>query len=264
MINSNMNQFKHLIIIGGQRCGTTFAINLLKKINKFKLTKTILPEPKYFLKEKFIYKEYLDSFFRYTINNKNQIFVEKSTTYYERPIAIKNICNNINDYQILLFIRDPIKRAISNYFFSKNNGFEKLDINQAFEREIYKSFPKNKNFGLSTDPLDYISRGKYSELINDFIRYIPRNKFNIFPFERLTTNPKAFVNFLSILYNSPEINTDFNTIKKSDLYIKVNDSKFSSNQILKEEIICELKKIYINEKTFLEDKFSVDLSLWQI
>ena len=263
MIMSEINQFKHLIIIGGQRCGTSFALNLLKKINKFKLTREILPEPKYFLKNTFDYHKYLENFYIYSNKDVDKIFVEKSTTYYERPLAIKNITSNLKDYQILLFIRDPIERAVSNYYFSKKNGFEKLDINQAFEREIYKTFPK-RDFQLSTDPLDYLNRSAYFKLINNFINYIPSNKINIFTFERLISKPHEFISFLSLLLNIPEIIIDFKSIKKSDFLKKINSSESNDRQILEKDILAELKKLYECEKLLIQDKFSIDLSSWQI
>ena len=115
---SDYKQFKHLIIIGGQRCGTTYVVNLLKKFSNFKLTKEIFPEPKYFLNRNLDYNYYLNNFFEYSNNDINKIFVEKSTTYCERPKSIKTINKVLDDVQIFMIIRDPIKRAISNYNFS--------------------------------------------------------------------------------------------------------------------------------------------------
>ena len=86
----NRNQFKHIIIIGGQRCGTTYLLNLLKISKKFLLTNKIFPEPKYFLKKNPSYINYLKFFCNWGFKNE-RVLVEKSTTYYENYKALKNL-----------------------------------------------------------------------------------------------------------------------------------------------------------------------------
>ena len=83
----NNKQFTHIIIIGGQRCGTTYLLNLLKTSKQFLLTNKIFPEPKYFLQKNPSYIDYLKNHFKITKNEDERILVEKSTTYYEKYYA---------------------------------------------------------------------------------------------------------------------------------------------------------------------------------
>ena len=106
------NQARHLIIIGGQRCGTTFALEVLKKSSQFITSTKTYPEPKYFLDGESNYSKYCESVFNLYSTDMSKIYVEKSTTYYERPDAIRKIDSTLDRYLLLLLLRNPIEREI--------------------------------------------------------------------------------------------------------------------------------------------------------
>ena len=77
----------NLFIIGGQRCGTTWLCNQLDLCPSVNLLKPVAPETKYFLNDEVSHKEYMNLF----DNSSGNIFLEKATTYIERPDAALKI-----------------------------------------------------------------------------------------------------------------------------------------------------------------------------
>src|SRR5688572_11238783 len=64
-----------------------------------------------------------------------RIFGEKSTSYLERADVPARIATMLPDARILIVLRDPTERAISNYRFSRANGLETASIDEAFYDE---------------------------------------------------------------------------------------------------------------------------------
>ena len=133
---------KHLFIIGAQRCGTTSILNYLKKYKKIKVTKFEKPEPKYFTKKNLCYDEYLKKYFG---NKKkySQILVEKSTSYIEIKKSAENIKKIIKCPKILIMLRNPAERCVSNYLLSKKNNFENYKFLKALSSEKKDFMIKN-------------------------------------------------------------------------------------------------------------------------
>ena len=108
-------KFKHLIIIGGQRCGTTFAINLLKKINKFKLTRN--SSERNIFKNSFSYKEYLENL--YKAHSRILIrFLWKIHNLLWNAYIIKKY-KYFGRLSVVILIRDPIKERFLIIIFLK-------------------------------------------------------------------------------------------------------------------------------------------------
>tara|TARA_B100001989_G_C24551861_1_gene475905 strand:+ start:50725 stop:51492 length:768 start_codon:yes stop_codon:yes gene_type:complete len=252
---------KHIIIIGGQRCGTSYLLKLFKLFKNFNITKQIFPEPKYFLNKKLNYEDYREKFFHKNCESKS-IYVEKSTSYYEYPNAIKNIDLTINKYLVILLLRDPIKRAISNFCFSKENNLEKLEINEAFERELNPNTKKRK-YHESTDPLSYLKRSKYLEIIKNIEKVITLERVVLLTSEELFLNPKKIFELLSKknyfhIKNQRENNL-LNNLPREKINFSVNNN-FSIS--LKNEILEKLRKHFYEEYYLISNLYEIDTSLW--
>lgn len=254
---------KHIVIIGGQRCGTTYLLNLFSLFKIYQITKTIFPEPKYFLNNEINYKEYKENYFDHNNSNLNLIFVEKSTSYYENPKAIEKINLTFNDYLIIFLIRDPIKRAISNYSFSKENNIEKLGINEAFKREMYTN-QESRKYNESTDPLNYLQRSKYLEKIQFIEKIIYPNKIFLFNSEELFSNPKKIFERLHQIDYFQTVNLKEDKLLQQLPVKKLNYTLNNNLSIcLENEIIANLKRYFYEEYYLLPKKYKLDKNLWE-
>lgn len=167
-------------MIGGQRSGSTLFHDFISSHPKLSPLKKTYPEAKTFLQEDVNLSDYLNSF----ENPASDFLIEKSTSYHESPaklIKAKQLFNNV----VFLFIaRNPVDRAISNYWFSKNAGIENRPIEEAL-------FSNNSlDYTTSVNPFDYINRGKYIDFIELFENHHPKDKLHFFILEEVLSGRK--------------------------------------------------------------------------
>lgn len=195
-----MNQF---FIVGAQRSSTTWLYKMLQQHPEIKMAEPVKPEPKYFLNDIFDNKKdnYLTKYFK---NIEPGILAcgEKSTSYIEYELAAKRISMMFPNAKIIMMLRNPAKRAISNYQFSVNNGLETRSIREAILNE--KPAPKLDN-PLSTDPFDYLSRGLYRNYVELYENYFPKSNILLLSTESITKD----IAVLSKAYNFLGVNKDF-------------------------------------------------------
>ncbi len=181
MIENNL-----YIIIGAQRSGTTYLYTIFDEHPEICMAKPLIPEPKFFLTEE--YKKGKDFYFKKYFSNKNsnhKIFIEKSTSYYENEIVAKRISQDYKEAKILFLLRDPVERALSNYFFSKKNNLENRSLKEVFLDEKPEP-PLFKN--ISVNPVNYLGRGEFINHIKMYLKYIPSNNFKIIFFNEIINN----------------------------------------------------------------------------
>ncbi len=178
------------IIVGGQRCGTTYLLNLLEQHPDVITAKPHFPEPKFFIKHpnKGV-DEYINQYFdKDAIRDKT--IVEKSTSYYEHKKALERIKEVLPNSRILFLVRDPLDRAISNYYFSVKNGLESRSMRMAFKDAV--ATPESKN-NISVNPFDYIERSRFSKHINTLKSIFSKERLHILSFDRLSKDPQGYI-----------------------------------------------------------------------
>ena len=172
---------KNAIIIGGQRCGSTMLFANIARHNNVVTPSHIKGEPKYFLNSgiKCSASEYQKKVFgKYS---QNALLLEKSTSYYETPSALRRIKETLPECEIILILRDPIIRAISNYHFSFDNGIEDRSLNEAIMSLEALSYDSK----ISVSPFAYKERGLYASYIESVFEIFEEKKVNIIIFEEL-------------------------------------------------------------------------------
>ena len=136
---------EHFFIVGAQRSGTTYLYEMLKQHPKINMAQPVKPEPKYFMEhnqDNLNYHNYIDSFF--SSRMQGQILGEKSTSYYEYESSARLISSTVPKAKIIFLLRNPIYRALSNYYFSVENGLETRKLTDVFcEGAIIKAQPDN-------------------------------------------------------------------------------------------------------------------------
>ena len=148
-----------VFIIGGQRCGTTFLTELLRRRpGTLVLNNQGEPEPRTIMAEDYpnTISEYIHRLKYKSQIRKSNLVIEKSTSYYESLLALSRFEYGFKDSKFIMILRDPLERAISNYFFSKKNGLETRAIGDAFCEPLLC-----QPVGLSVNPFDYIGRSQY-------------------------------------------------------------------------------------------------------
>lgn len=238
----------HFIIAGAQRSGTTYLYRILDDHPDICMAKPMRPEPKYFLQnfDTLNYDEYISRFFKHC--RSGQIFGEKSTSYYENEICAKNISVFLNESKVIFLLRDPVERALSNYFFTLEHGLETRTLEEVFLEK--KPVPTIERSTISVDPFDYIGRGRYVDAIMVYQQYFSHENIGVFFFEELISSPEALRALYAFLdvdrtYRSKFFGQVFNAAPKvsrieHSVYDKLSEIYKKPNQALSQLLARKL------------------------
>lgn len=197
-MNSSVHKSRILpnfLVVGAQKAGTTSLYDILgqhpeicmsevKEINFFTLPHKLEKGP-----------DFYNNFFK---NCKDAKAIgECSPGYLCYPDVYKYIEEHLGTIKIVIILRDPIKRAYSQYWDNRRQLKEPLsevEIIEAYLEEDYH--PARKG---------YFSRGVYFKYIYNYIKTFGREKVKVIIFEDLIKNQKEG---LQSLYRFLEVDTD--------------------------------------------------------
>ena len=242
---------RQVFIIGCQRCGTTNLYGYLDQHPSITLAKPIRPEPKYFLQKdiKLINtSDYENKYFPNLIDNKNYIG-EKSTSYIESKFALNNLKRVYPDAKVIIILREPITRMISNYNFSLQNNLEKLSFDEAIKKES----SRNSYSNVSVSPYAYKERSLYINYLRDVYEIFHSDQIKVIIFEELKSNLVTLTNLWKWLEVSPILVKDNLKFKNETL----------PNPNFKSDLIPSLAKEFAKYNSQIEELLKIDLSIWK-
>jgi hypothetical protein len=176
-----MNEHGHFLVVGGQRCGTTYLVSQLKRRLEVAMAAPERPEPKAFLSA-LTHREY-DA--RYFGNRPAGLMLgEKSTTYMDRPESAGLARSGLPEARVIAVLRDPVDRAISNFRFSVAHGMEDLPMEQALSPQA-EDRPYDP--ALSASPFHYLRRGLYTRSLAPWISAFPQDSVLLVEFGQLVS-----------------------------------------------------------------------------
>lgn len=105
---------------------------------------------------------------------RNQITGEITPYYLFHPQAPIRIRGMLPTVKLLILLRDPVERALSQYFHARRMGFEKLELEHALEMEKIRlagaekwlEVPGNRHFHHQKS--SYLARSRYEEQIRRY------------------------------------------------------------------------------------------------
>lgn len=253
-MNRDLNYF---VIIGAQRSGTTFLYNLLDAHPEIEMNKPVKPEPKFYIdKTNFsLGKEYyLDKYFgEFKENDKIKAIGEKSTSYIEFHDVAEKINTLFPDAKVLVILRNPVKRAISNYMFSVKNGIEKRPLLDVF-CDNYQTPPSPEN--LSVNPFEYIQRGYYSNYLKPYMKEFG-DRMKVLIFEEIIASSITQSELFSFLGVS-DFSFDTSVLNRNE-----SEYKWTSKEE-KLQVESMLEKAYLNEIPKVENLLQREIKIWKI
>jgi len=191
------------LIVGAQKCGTTTLFDILNEHPEVNMSK--IKEVNFF-NSKTKYKkglEYYSSFFKKP--DKIQKITGEATPGYMNSKGVANkIKKDLGNVKIVMILRDPIKRAYSQYWDNRRHLKENLSENLIIDRYLDSNYNQNTR--------GYFSRGVYFKYIEEYLRHFNRDDLHIIIFEDLVREPEKE---LFKLYSFLEINTSKKFLKLS-------------------------------------------------
>ena len=225
----NKQKKPNLLIVGAGRSGTTSLVEYLNQhpdIFMFRhLSVAGQNEPKFFVKEVINSISDLDplkkGILKYSVLDEKKYFElfktdrdykvygEASIHYFNHPeISIKNIHEFLGDIPIIIILRNPVEKLISNWKYVGSDIYP-LDLSLEME-ELRKKFGYN-SFWFYKDQSYYYNRVK--KFLSNF------SKVKILIFEEFTKQPNKFLNectnFLSLKNYDFKIDKVFNESKEN-------------------------------------------------
>ena len=242
-------------IAGAQRSGTTYLCHLLDEHPEIELATPLSPEPKFFFRDDLfkLGREYYEKNY-FQGKPSARIRGEKSVCYMESETSASRIAQVYPAAKIIFLLRNPIDRAISNYRFSLQNGFESLPMDHAFyqEGERIKNFDPQK---ISVSPFAYLSRGKYIDYIPVFENYFSQENILIVLLEKLLDKPENLKN----IYGFLGVNPDFTPSSLN----KIVNSSLGNNEKISKELLEYLKFYFSVANEKLRERYGLDTAIWR-
>lgn len=212
----------------------------------------------------------------YDINTFN---VDKSASYSLLLEDYSRILSHNENAKFIWILRDPIKRAFSNYIHAINRGLE----SRSFIKCFYDDLKIKKNF----DHTNYFHRSKYKNQIKKLVNKVKKDKILFIVFEDFIKDPNTtlndlykFINLKSYIHNLQLDDKKKNTTYTSKLYklypiinflfgrkaVLFLNSKLHFNNRLQMKISKsekrELDKFFSIDKNFLKNQLKLDIEKW--
>ncbi|WP_298262453.1 sulfotransferase [uncultured Lutibacter sp.] len=232
-----MNKKPHFIIAGERRSGTTTLYDVLSKhpeIGMFEKTDfDYFIEPELFSLKPIIDENSISNweqshskleYNRLSERIKESITGQKDADLLWWKQTHSRLARYLPYCKFIIILRDPVKRAESQYFNELKKGRETLSFKKAIEREFNGNLTSWEKLHLQ-----YIKRGCYIESIEHFIKYIPKERVKIVILEELMENwseeMESICTFLGI-NNSEEIFHNPIQSNKEELLEKKSYAKY--------------------------------------
>lgn len=178
---------QHFLVIGAQRSGTTYLRTLLEAHPDVAMNQPERPEPKVFLSAELTGRGldwYLSTYFAHVTTET--VLGEKSTSYIECPEAADRAAEMLGpDTAVIVLLRDPVERAVSNWRFSSDNGYEQRPLEQALRENLRASRPWIPGV-TSVSPYLYLERGRYATYLPPWTTAFPHGTHVLFLQDLLT------------------------------------------------------------------------------
>lgn len=179
---------RHLLVVGGQRCGTTYLSRALDAHPDATMARPSPPEPKVFC-DAGLSTRGVDWYHRtwFAHASGEQLLGDKSTSYLEAPEAPSRAAEMLGTPEVVVLLRDPVRRAVSHWRFSTANGLEKRSLEESLLADLREDQPWDRERS-SVSPFAYLRRGRYAEQLRPWTTTFPDTTHVLF-LEELLADP---------------------------------------------------------------------------
>ena len=242
------------VIAGAQRSGTTYLYQILDSHPEIYMAKPMRPEPKFFcIDENFNKgKDYYIKKYFHDLPGHCKAAGEKSTSYMSDPKTPERMASLFPNMKIIFVLRNPIERAISNYWFSVQNNLEKESFEYAVKNEKQRIL-SNPMPQFSNHPFAYLERGEYITYIERYLKYFPQEQLFFIKSEDLEKRDS-----LAQLFSFLEVD---DTYYPAEIGRKINDAE-RKHEVLTPELKAMLVEHFRESNERLQEKINMDLSDW--
>ncbi|MDX2265811.1 MAG: sulfotransferase [Hyphomicrobiales bacterium] len=115
---------------------------------------------------------------------------EASTSYLFTPGVAERVKAEAPDVRLIVILRDPVARALSQHQHNVHNGHYSMTFAEAIQREAAHDWAAETNAAkIRRERL--AARGFYVEQIERWLAHFPRERFAFVKYERFIADPNA-------------------------------------------------------------------------
>ena len=172
----------NFLIIGSQKAGATSIYRILKEHPQVFMADK--KELNFFSKED-EYARGAEAYAAHFADSANRLARgEVSPDYICHPEAPARIHALLPDVKLILTLRNPIERAIAQYWDNRRHLNESHTFAKAIELYLSDNY--------HPDQIGYFSCGVYMRYIRRYLEHFPRENLLILPFEEIISAPEEF------------------------------------------------------------------------
>lgn len=242
LVNITSKDLPHFLVIGAQRGGTTSLYHLLRRHPGM-----FLSTPKEIHYFSINYDKPLSWYQEHFLQaHPSQLRGEVTPFYLFHKLAPERIYDNVPDARLIVLLRDPVERAISQYFHAKNKGYETLGIEDAFAAEPHRICRSDYSYQKHS----YLSRSRYDEQLKRYEKFFSDKQILIMRSEDLFTDTaacwKKLLRFIGVCpIDLPNALPHYNKGNKDNV---------------PKEVRSRLRDELVNTYDWLEDKYKINWS----
>lgn len=219
------------------------------------MAKPARPEPKHFLAREHrdgdrsgYERRYFDT------DSTAKVRGEKSTSYLCSEVAARRIHACYPDAKIVIVLREPVARALSNHRFSTAHGFETLSAWEAFEREDERRDAYDAS-AVSVSPFAYQQRSRYIDSVRVYEQVFGRRSLCILLYEQVI----ASIAPLQRLYRFLDVDPAFSAPRRAEV---VNAAPAGTSRLTDAQRDV-LRERFRPANEELAERYGLDLSCWE-
>lgn len=172
---------------------------------------------------------------------------EASPTYCFYPAAMRRIFEYDPEMKLIMLLRDPVRRAVSHYWWEVRMTNEKRSIEEALMADDEPTLKLSRRVMFW-----YRMWGQYPELLSRTLSYFRPQRLLIVQFEMFKSFPQETMNRVTDFIGTPEWDGyTFTNIMKQE---------YPDPPV---EVVQHLTDYYAPTITRLQERFDLDLGLWE-
>lgn len=199
-VRLRMKQARELpdaVIIGAQKCGTSSLQGYL--IQHPQVIEPLRKEVHYFD----VNYAQGERWYRAHFGKAGEagLNLDASPYYLFHPLAAERTHALLPKAKLIVLLRDPVRRAYSQYWQQRDKNREPLDFEAALAAEPERVDEAHRRLAdceitasREHQIHSYVSRGRYAEQLERWLRYYPREQLLVLRFEDLVKEPLAVLN----------------------------------------------------------------------
>ena len=219
-----MNKLPNFLIIGAQKAGTTSLYAYLEQHQDIFMSNP--KEPRFFVDDK-KYSKGLEYYSKFFVECKNEIMIGEASTNYSSYSNLEKIIQRIYKFnpktKLIYILRNPISRSYSSYWWNIRMQAEPLSFEEALQQEENRIHKDNAEL---IDPWSYKRSGLYFYIIEQYLKYFPKENLKVILLEDLESSVIKTCNDIFEFLNLKK----FNVTKLEDDFI--NKATLPTNKFI--------------------------------